>query len=69
LAEAAPPFVSTDAFTLQPVIPNGILVRQIKLHTVAFWKTFLEGDHRYRRYLTARYARTHHLRALVFTIE
>lgn len=65
----SPPFVSTDAFTLHPVIPNGILVRQLKLHTVAFWKTFLEGDHRYRRYLTAGYARTHHLRALIFKID
>jgi hypothetical protein len=65
----SPPFQSTDAFTLHPVIPEEILVPQIKLHTVAFWKTFLEGDHRYMRYLTAGYARRHHLRALVFKID
>jgi predicted dienelactone hydrolase len=65
----SPPFLSTDAFTLHPVIPAEILVPQITLHTVAFWKTFLEGDHRYMRYLTAGYARRHHLRALVFRID
>jgi dienelactone hydrolase len=65
----SPPFLSTDAFTLHPVIPKGILVPQIKLHTVAFWKTFLEGDHRYMRYLTAGYAQSHHLQATVFTID
>jgi dienelactone hydrolase len=65
----SPPFLSTDAVTLNPVIPNRILVPQIKLHTVAFWKTFLQGDHRYMRYLTAGYARRHHLQAVVFKIE
>jgi predicted dienelactone hydrolase len=65
----SPPFLSTDAVTLQPVIPNRVLVPQIKLHTVAFWKTFLQGDHRYMRYLTAGYARSHHLQAQVFKID
>ena len=65
----SPPFLSTDAFTLHPVIPEEMLVPQIKLHTVAFWKTFLQGDHRYRRYLTAGYARRHHLQAVVFKID
>ena len=46
----SPPFLPTDAVTLNPVIPEEILVPQITLHTVAFWKTFLEGDHRYMRY-------------------
>jgi predicted dienelactone hydrolase len=32
----SPPFLSTDAFTLNPVIPEEILVPQITLHTVAF---------------------------------
>ncbi len=41
----------------------------IKLHTVAFWKTFLEGDHRYMRYLTPGYARSHQLQAVVFKID
>ena len=65
----SPPFLSTDAVTLNPVIPDEILVPQIKLHTVAFWKTFLEGDHRYMRYLTPGYARSHHLQAVVFKID
>ena len=65
----SPPFRSTDAFTVHPVIPKGILVPQIKLQTVAFWKTFLEGDHRYMRYLTPGYAQSHHLQAKVFKID
>jgi len=65
----SPPFLPTDAFTLNPVIPEEILVPQITLHTVAFWKTFLEGDHRYMPYLTPGYARSHHLQAVVFKID
>ena len=65
----SPPFLPTDAFTLNPVIPEGILVPQVTLHTVAFWKTFLEGDHRYMRYLTAGYARSHRLEAVVYKID
>src|SRR4030095_1204673 len=34
----SPPFLSTDAFTLNPVIPEEMLVHQIKLHTVSFVK-------------------------------
>jgi len=65
----SPPFQSTDAFTLNPVIPEETLVPQITLQTVAFWKTFLQGDHRYVRYLTDRYARRHHLDAVVYKID
>ena len=65
----SPPFLSTDVFTPNPVIPEETLVPQITLHTVAFWKTFLQGDHRYMRYLTAGYARSHHLQAAVFKID
>jgi hypothetical protein len=65
----SPPFLPTDTFTLSPVIPEEILVPQITLHTVAFWKTFLQGDHRYMRYLTAGYARSHDLEAVVFKID
>jgi hypothetical protein len=65
----APPFLPTDAVTLDPVIPAEILVPQIELHTVAFWKTFLEGDHRYMRYLTPGYARSHRLEAVMFKID
>ena len=45
------------------------MVPQIELHTVAFWKTFLEGDHRYMRYLTPGYARSHRLQAVVVNID
>jgi hypothetical protein len=65
----SPPFLPTDAVTLNPVIPAEMLVPQITLHTVAFWKTFLEGDHRYMRYLTPGYARSHDLQAVVFKID
>jgi predicted dienelactone hydrolase len=65
----SPPFLPTDGFTPNPVIPEEILVPQIKLHTVAFWKTFLEGDHRYMRYLTPGYAQSHRLQAVVFKID
>jgi hypothetical protein len=65
----SPPFLSTDAFTFDPVVPEEILVPEITLYTVAFWKTFLEGDHRYMRYLTPGYARSHQLRAVVSKIE
>ncbi len=65
----SPPFLSTDAFTLNPVIQEETLVPQITLHTVAFWKTFLQGDHRYMRYLTAGYAQRHHLQAMVLKID
>jgi hypothetical protein len=65
----SPPFLPTDGFTLNPVIPDEILVPQVTLHTVAFWKTFLQGDHRYMPYLTAGYAQRHHLQAGVFKID
>ena len=65
----SPPFLPTDAVTLNPVIPAEILAPQIKLHTVAFWKTFLEGDHRYMRYLTPGYARSQRLQAVIVKID
>ena len=65
----SPPFLPTDAVTLNPVIPEEVLVPEIKLYTVAFWKTFLEGDHRYMPYLTPGYARSRRLEAVVFKIE
>ena len=65
----SPPFVPTDGITLNPVIPQEILAPQIELHTVAFWKTLLEGDHRYMRYLTPGYARSHRLQAVVYKID
>ena len=68
-AGCSPPFLPTDAFTLNPVIADEILVPQIELHTVAFWKTFPEGDPRYMRYLTPGYARSHRLQAVVVKID
>jgi dienelactone hydrolase len=65
----SPPFLPTDAVTPNPVIRDEILVPQIKLYTVAFWKTFLDGDHRYTRYLTPGYAQSHNLEAIVLKID
>ena len=61
----SPPFMATDGFTLQPAIPGKVMVPLIKLYTIAFWKTFLEGDRRYMRYLTPGYAERHDLAAVV----
>jgi hypothetical protein len=61
----SPPFMATDAFTLQPAIPEEVMVPLIKLYTIAFWKTHLEGDHRYMRYLTPGYAKRNDLKATV----
>jgi len=61
----SPPFMASDAFTLKPAIPEERMVPLIELYTVAFWKTFLEGDHRYQRYLAPGYARRHGLEAIV----
>jgi dienelactone hydrolase len=61
----SPPFRVTDAFTLQPAIPEEVMVPLIRNYTVAFWKKFLEGDGRYMRYLTPGYARRNNLEAIV----
>ena len=61
----SPPFMATDAFTLQPAIPEEIMVPLIKNYTIAFWKKFLEGDGRYMRYLTPGYANRNGLEAVV----
>jgi hypothetical protein len=65
----SPPFMPTDAFVLQPAIRAEVMVPMIKLYTVAFWKTFLEGDHRYQRYLTPGYAQHNELEAEVFIVD
>jgi hypothetical protein len=65
----SPPFMATDAFVTQPTIRAEVMVPMIKLYTVAFWKTFLEGDHRYQRYLTPGYAKRNELAAEVFIID
>jgi dienelactone hydrolase len=61
----SPPFMATDAFTLQPAIPEEVMVPLIKLYTIAFWKTFLADDHRYIGYLTPGYAQRNDLEAVV----
>jgi predicted dienelactone hydrolase len=65
----SPPFMATDAFVLQPTIPAEVMIPMIKLYTVAFWKTFLEGDHRYQRYLAPGYANRNELEAEVFIVD
>ena len=64
----SPPFMADDPFLLQPAIREEVMVPLIKLYTVAFWKTFLEGDRRYMPYLTPGYANRNDLEAFV-TIE
>jgi predicted dienelactone hydrolase len=63
----SPPFLpgGIDPFTLQPAIPEEVMVPLINLYTVAFWKAFLEGDHRYMAYLTPGYASRNGLEAIV----
>jgi hypothetical protein len=65
----APPFLSTDAFLLQPTIRAEVMVPMLKLYTVAFWKRFLEGDERYEPYLTPGYAKRNALKATVFKVD
>jgi hypothetical protein len=65
----SPPFMATDAFVLKPTIRADVMVPMIQLYTVAFWKTFLEGDHRYQRYLTPGYAEHNELEAEVFIVD
>ena len=57
--------MATDEFTLQPPIPEEVMVPLIKLYTTAFWKPFLAGDHRYMRYPTPGYAKRNELEAIV----
>jgi hypothetical protein len=61
----SPPFMATDAFTLQPAIPEEVMVPLIKLYTIAFWKASLEHDRRYMGYLTPGYADRNDLQAIV----
>lgn len=61
----SPPFMATDAFTLQPAIPEEVMVPLIKLYTIAFWKASLEHDRRYMPYLTPGYTERSELQAIV----
>jgi predicted dienelactone hydrolase len=60
-----PPFMAEDPLLLQPAIPEEVMVPLIKLYTIAFWKSFLEGDRRYMPYLTPGYAQRNDLEALI----
>ena len=62
----SPPFMASDSFTLKPAIPEETMVPLIKLYTIAFWKSFLDGDHRYRSFLTPGFANRNELEALVW---
>ncbi len=59
------PLMATDAFTLAPAVPGEIMVPLVKLYTIAFFKTFLEDDHRYMRFLTPGYANVNGLPTIV----
>jgi predicted dienelactone hydrolase len=65
----SPPFMATDDFVLEPTIRAEVMLPMLKLYTVAFWKTYLEGDHRYQRYLAPGYAKRNELEAEVFIID
>lgn len=62
----SPPFMASDDFTLQPAVPEEVMVPLIQLYTIAFWKSHLDHDHRYRRYLTPGYAKRNELEAVVW---
>ena len=57
--------MASDAYTLQPAIPEGTMVPLITHYTIAFWKKFLEGDDGYMRYLTPGYAKRNGFEAVV----
>ena len=61
----SPPFMASDEVTLAPAVPAEVMAPVLKHYTVAFWKTFLEGDRHYMRYLTPGYARVNALHAEV----
>ena len=65
----SPPYMASDAFTPAPAIPAEVMVPVVENYTVAFWKTFLEGDHRYMRYLSPGYARANRLPAHVTVLD
>jgi hypothetical protein len=60
-----PPFMADDPLLLQPAIREENMVPLIKLYTISFWKSFLEGDRRYLPYLTPGYAQRNDLEAFV----
>ena len=66
----SPPFLLDDPpYMPQRPIRAEVMIPMVKLYTVAFWKTRLEGDHRYQRYLAPGYAQSQNLEATVFVGE
>ena len=65
----SPPFMADDPLNFGPAIPAEVMVPLIRHYTMAFWKTFLEDDERYARYLTRGYAKRNGLEAEVFIVE
>jgi dienelactone hydrolase len=56
----SPPLLPVDPpYTPVAPPPQSVMGSVVTLYTIAFWKTFLEGDHRYMRYLTPGYANVH----------
>jgi acetyl esterase/lipase len=54
----SPPFVPVDPPCVLVAPPAAeVVVPRLLHYSVAFWKTFLEGDHRYMPYLTPGYAK------------
>lgn len=64
----SPPFMATDAFTLATPIPEEEMTPMVHLYTICFWKAHLQGENRYRNFLTPGYAQQNNLKAVV-TIE
>jgi hypothetical protein len=66
----SPPFLIDDPpYMPQRPIRAEEMIPMVKLYTVAFWKTRLEGDHRYQRYLVPGYAQSNNFEANVFVGE
>jgi len=62
----SPRLVRNDPLLLRgPAIRAEQMVPLVELYTVAFWKEFLQGDHRYRQYLTPEFAQRNELEAYV----
>jgi dienelactone hydrolase len=62
----SPPLLPVDPpYTLLAPPPQRVMVAFVTHYTIAFWKVFLEGDHRYMRYLTPGYAHVNGFTTLV----
>jgi hypothetical protein len=61
----------TDSVALEPdpIHPVAVVDRMYRLYQVAFWKSFLARDDRYKRFLNNGYANTHDLPATITRIE